>query len=124
MFKSFKMSDNFCTHQICVLKITIATLNKSLCTVLVTLRVHLTVGNESIHPSIRCPRCSNTDRLNFQEINYDSPRGGVSVITEKGDITVSYLLVQRARDSDSGKYTCNPSNANPKTVTVHVLNGK
>lgn len=60
----------------------------------------------------------------LQEINYDSPRGGVSVITEKGDITVSYLLVQRARDSDSGKYTCNPSNANPKTVTVHVLNGK
>ncbi|KAG5865156.1 hypothetical protein JTB14_009741 [Gonioctena quinquepunctata] len=62
--------------------------------------------------------------LTFQEINYDSPRGGVSVITEKGDNTVSYLLVQRARDSDSGKYTCNPSNANPKTLIVHVLNGK
>ncbi|CAH0550271.1 unnamed protein product [Brassicogethes aeneus] len=58
------------------------------------------------------------------EINYDSPRGGVSVITEKGDITVSYLLVQRAKDSDSGKYTCNPSNANPKTLIVHVLNGE
>lgn len=62
--------------------------------------------------------------VSFQEINYDSPRGGVSVITEKGDITVSYLLVQRARGSDSGKYTCTPSNANPKTVIVHVLNGK
>ncbi|XP_074034527.1 twitchin-like [Leptinotarsa decemlineata] len=61
---------------------------------------------------------------NSQEINYDSPRGGVSVITEKGDNTVSYLLVQRARDSDSGKYTCNPSNANPKTLIVHVLNGE
>ncbi|CAG9859870.1 unnamed protein product [Phyllotreta striolata] len=61
---------------------------------------------------------------NSQEINYDSPRGGVSVITEKGDNTVSYLLVQRARDSDSGKYTCNPSNANPKTLVVHVLNGE
>ncbi|KAJ8976080.1 hypothetical protein NQ317_002193 [Molorchus minor] len=58
------------------------------------------------------------------EINYDSPRGGVSVITEKGDRTVSYLLVQKARDSDSGKYTCNPSNANPKTLIVHVLNGE
>ncbi|KAK9887273.1 hypothetical protein WA026_021581, partial [Henosepilachna vigintioctopunctata] len=56
------------------------------------------------------------------EINYDSPRGGVSVITEKGDNTISYLLVQRARDSDSGKYTCSPSNANPKTLIVHVLN--
>lgn len=60
----------------------------------------------------------------FQEINYDSPRGGVSVITEKGDNTISYLLVQRARSSDSGKYSCNPSNANSKTVIVHVLNGE
>jgi hypothetical protein len=31
--------------------------------------------------------------------------GGVSVITEKGDITTSYLLIQRARPSDSGKYS-------------------
>ncbi|KXJ79159.1 hypothetical protein RP20_CCG001490 [Aedes albopictus] len=58
------------------------------------------------------------------EINYDSPRGGVSVITEKGDITTSYLLIQRAKTSDSGKYTCSPSTANPITVNVHVLNGK
>uniref|UniRef100_A0A8D9F664 Neuronal growth regulator 1 n=2 Tax=Cacopsylla melanoneura TaxID=428564 RepID=A0A8D9F664_9HEMI len=28
---------------------------------------------------------------NTEEINYDSPRGGVSVITEKGDVTTSYL---------------------------------
>lgn len=59
-----------------------------------------------------------------QEINYDSPRGGVSVITEKGDITTSYLLIQRAKTSDSGKYTCSPSTANPITVNVHVLNGE
>nr|CAD7458652.1 unnamed protein product [Timema tahoe] len=57
-----------------------------------------------------------------EEINYDSPRGGVSVITEKGDVTTSYLLIQRANTPDSGKYTCNPSNANLKTVIVHVLN--
>ncbi|KAF5293891.1 hypothetical protein FQA39_LY13596 [Lamprigera yunnana] len=61
---------------------------------------------------------------NSQDINYDSPRGGVSVITEKGDITISSLLVQKARNSDSGKYTCSPSNANPKTLIVHVLNGE
>lgn len=61
---------------------------------------------------------------NNEEINYDSPRGGVSVITEKGDITTSYLLIQRARISDSGKYTCSPSTANPQTVNVHVLNGE
>lgn len=59
----------------------------------------------------------------LQEINYDSPRGGVSVITEKGDVTTSYLLIQRAVAADSGKYTCSPSNANSKTVVVHVLNG-
>ncbi|XP_052869343.1 zwei Ig domain protein zig-8-like [Anopheles cruzii] len=61
---------------------------------------------------------------NGEEINYDSPRGGVSVITEKGDITTSYLLIQRARGSDTGKYTCLPSTANPITVHVHVLNGE
>uniref|UniRef100_A0A8W7Q226 Ig-like domain-containing protein n=1 Tax=Anopheles coluzzii TaxID=1518534 RepID=A0A8W7Q226_ANOCL len=55
-------------------------------------------------------------------ISYDSPRGGVSVITEKGDTTTSFLLIQNARPSDSGQYTCNPSNAKSKSVTVHVLN--
>ncbi|EDS41496.1 conserved hypothetical protein [Culex quinquefasciatus] len=57
-------------------------------------------------------------------ISYDSPRGGVSVITEKGDTTTSFLLIQSARPSDSGQYTCNPSNAKSKSVTVHVLNGE
>ncbi|XP_050745850.1 uncharacterized protein LOC108032324 isoform X1 [Drosophila biarmipes] len=60
---------------------------------------------------------------NNQEINYDSPRGGVSVITEKGDITTSYLLIQRAKITDSGTYSCLPSNANPMSTSVHVLKG-
>lgn len=30
----------------------------------------------------------------------------MSVITEKSDITTSYLLIQRARPGDSGKYIC------------------
>ncbi|XP_031640921.1 hemicentin-1-like [Contarinia nasturtii] len=59
-----------------------------------------------------------------QEINYDSPRGGVSVITEKGEVTTSYLLIQKARISDSGAYRCMPTHANPNTVNVHVLNGE
>uniref|UniRef100_A0A182XAA5 Ig-like domain-containing protein n=1 Tax=Anopheles quadriannulatus TaxID=34691 RepID=A0A182XAA5_ANOQN len=59
---------------------------------------------------------------NNQEINYDSPRGGVSVITEKGEMTTSYLLIQRARTTDSGKYVCSPSNADPSTINVHILN--
>lgn len=45
-----------------------------------------------------------------KEINYDSPRGGVSVITEKSDITTSYLLIQRAKPADSGKYICRWNN--------------
>ncbi|XP_017487192.1 PREDICTED: tyrosine-protein phosphatase Lar-like [Rhagoletis zephyria] len=57
-------------------------------------------------------------------INYDSPRGGVSVVTNKGETTTSFLLIKTARPSDSGHYQCNPSNAKPKSVTVHVLNGE
>ncbi|XP_044740802.1 kin of IRRE-like protein 3 isoform X2 [Chrysoperla carnea] len=57
-------------------------------------------------------------------ISYDSTRGGVSVITEKGEITTSFLLIQHADLSDSGKYSCSPSNAEVATVRVHVLNGE
>ncbi|CAK9825165.1 hypothetical protein ANTRET_LOCUS3230 [Anthophora retusa] len=60
--------------------------------------------------------------LLLQIISYDPTRGGVSVVTEKGDTTTSFLLVQGAKPSDSGRYTCNPSNAQPKSITVHVLN--
>ncbi|EDX09940.1 GD14231 [Drosophila simulans] len=57
-------------------------------------------------------------------INYDSSRGGVSVITEKGDVTTSFLLIQNADLADSGKYSCAPSNADVASVRVHVLNGR
>lgn len=59
-----------------------------------------------------------------QVINFDSPRGGISLVTEKGRLTTSRLLVQKAIQSDSGMYTCAPSNANPISVRVHILNGK
>ncbi|XP_077294450.1 zwei Ig domain protein zig-8-like [Arctopsyche grandis] len=57
-------------------------------------------------------------------ISYDSSRGGVSVITDKGEATTSYLLIQDASASDSGKYSCSPSNADVASVRVHVLNGE
>lgn len=63
-------------------------------------------------------------RFVAQVISYDSSRGGVSVITEKGDVTTSYLLIQNADLADSGKYSCSPSNADVASVRVHVLNGK
>jgi neurotrimin len=46
------------------------------------------------------------------------------VITEKGEISTSYLLIQRAKKTDTGKYICAPSNANPFSINVHILNGK
>ncbi|XP_012536768.1 basement membrane-specific heparan sulfate proteoglycan core protein isoform X3 [Monomorium pharaonis] len=62
-------------------------------------------------------------------VDFDSPsvhrRGGVSLETEKTDTgTTSRLLVTQARLTDSGNYTCIPSNANPASVMVHVLNGE
>ncbi|XP_031626382.1 hemicentin-1-like isoform X2 [Contarinia nasturtii] len=53
-------------------------------------------------------------------INFDSARGGVSVITEKADITISHLLIQKADLADSGRYSCSPSNADVASVRVHV----
>lgn len=58
-------------------------------------------------------------------IDFDSPRGGISLETEKTESgTTSKLLVTKALLSDSGNYTCMPSNASPASVIVHVLNGK
>ncbi|KAL1506608.1 hypothetical protein ABEB36_005937 [Hypothenemus hampei] len=61
---------------------------------------------------------------NSQVINFDSPRGGVSLVTEKGATTTSRLLIQKAVQKDSGLYTCTPSNAVAALVRVHILNGE
>lgn len=58
-------------------------------------------------------------------VDFDSPRGGISLETEKTEGgTTSKLLVTKASLTDSGNYTCVPSNAHPASVSVHVLNGK
>ncbi|CAH0562530.1 unnamed protein product [Brassicogethes aeneus] len=67
---------------------------------------------------------SSLKNLKKTVISYDSSRGGVSVLTEKGDVTTSFLLIQQAALSDSGKYSCSPSNADVASVRVHVLNGE
>jgi len=59
-----------------------------------------------------------------QAINFDSPRGGISLVTEKGPVTSSRLLIQKAIDRDSGLYTCSPNNTHPNSVRVHIVNGK
>ena len=45
-------------------------------------------------------------------INY-SQRGGISVLTERPTKT-SKLVISRAMSSDSGNYTCSPSNSGAK----------
>ena len=71
------------------------------------------------------------------EISYDSPRGGVSQITEKGETalqpsheniivcsgstTSSFLLIQHSKLSDSGSYSCQPTLGNLATARVHVV---
>ncbi|XP_055636949.1 zwei Ig domain protein zig-8-like [Toxorhynchites rutilus septentrionalis] len=55
-------------------------------------------------------------------INY-SQRGGISVLTEQQTRT-SRLLISRASPSDSGNYTCSPSNSDSASVVVHVIKGE
>ena len=42
----------------------------------------------------------------------------------EGDVTRSSLFVYNATDKDSGKYTCQPSNAKNVSVVVHVIKSK
>ncbi|EFN83446.1 hypothetical protein EAI_07826 [Harpegnathos saltator] len=58
---------------------------------------------------------------NREVINFDSPRGGISLVTEKGPETTSRLMIQKAVPSDSGHYTCEPSNANPSTIKASSI---
>lgn len=58
-------------------------------------------------------------------VDFDSQRGGISLETEKTESgTTSKLLITKASLTDSGNYTCVPSNATPASVSVHVLNGE
>ncbi|XP_065223730.1 zwei Ig domain protein zig-8-like isoform X2 [Planococcus citri] len=63
-----------------------------------------------------------TWRHGQEEINFDSPRGGISLVTVKGATTTSRLLIQNAKPEDSGEYSCIPSNSKSSTVRVHILN--
>ena len=57
-------------------------------------------------------------------MSYSSPRGGISQITVKGETTASHLLVQEARQSDSGSYACHASVGTISQVMVHVIRSK
>ena len=56
-------------------------------------------------------------------IDYTSVRGGVSVLTNKAEITTSYLIIQKAQIEDGGIYSCQNGVVDPAKVKVHVLTG-
>ncbi|KAG7170473.1 Zwei Ig domain protein zig-8-like 13 [Homarus americanus] len=56
------------------------------------------------------------------KLNYDAPRGGVSVKTElRGTVGHSWLLVGNAMKEDSGVYSCNVTNIATASVVIHVV---
>ena len=58
-------------------------------------------------------------------LDYDSPRGGVSLEIEKTPSrTTSKLFITRAVKKDSGNYTCSPEFADAASVIIHVVNGE
>ncbi|XP_042899143.1 neurotrimin-like [Parasteatoda tepidariorum] len=57
-------------------------------------------------------------------INYDSSRGQITVNKAGVDTALSKLFIKDVQPSDSGNYTCCPSNAEATSITVHVLNGE
>ncbi|XP_066969844.1 immunoglobulin superfamily member 10-like isoform X2 [Macrobrachium rosenbergii] len=61
---------------------------------------------------------------NGKVITYDSPRGGITSVTERSNSTTGYLLIQNAQPPDSGNYSCSPSNTAATSLRVHVLNGE
>lgn len=44
-------------------------------------------------------------------------------MTEKGAVTRSRLLIQKADRADNGIYSCDPTTAAAATIHVHILNG-
>ncbi|XP_076332740.1 neurotrimin-like [Tachypleus tridentatus] len=57
-------------------------------------------------------------------INYDSSRGHTTLQKINEDTAISSLNIINAKTSDSGNYTCCPSNADATSISVHVLNGE
>ncbi|XP_022243421.1 zwei Ig domain protein zig-8-like [Limulus polyphemus] len=61
---------------------------------------------------------------NNRMINYDSARGHISVKKAEGNTVISKLHIKDIGKSESGNYTCGPSNANPASVSLVISNGE
>ncbi|XP_042218864.1 zwei Ig domain protein zig-8-like [Homarus americanus] len=61
---------------------------------------------------------------NNKVINYDNRDSRVSVITDRGSVTKTVLLIHDAHDAATGTYTCVPSLSATASVRIHILNGE
>nr|XP_045621626.1 zwei Ig domain protein zig-8-like [Procambarus clarkii] len=61
---------------------------------------------------------------NNKVINYDNRDSRVSVITDRGSITKTILLIHDAHDAATGTYSCVPSHSATASVRIHILNGE
>ncbi|XP_071748841.1 peroxidasin homolog [Lepeophtheirus salmonis] len=92
--------------------------------------VHVSVGSEL---NLTCVVKSTHEPSAFilwyhgdNTIDYSSPRGGIEVKTRRHNhgYPSSTLIIENVGPHDSGKYTCDPSNARSASVSVHVSNGE
>ncbi|XP_022662053.1 leucine-rich repeats and immunoglobulin-like domains protein 1 isoform X1 [Varroa destructor] len=61
---------------------------------------------------------------NDKMINYMPQKGEITLHKTSTDTTVSRLYIRRALVLDSGNYTCGPANAEPVSISVHVVAGE
>nr|XP_053650724.1 zwei Ig domain protein zig-8-like [Cherax quadricarinatus]XP_053650725.1 zwei Ig domain protein zig-8-like [Cherax quadricarinatus] len=61
---------------------------------------------------------------NNKVINYDNRDSRVSVITDRGSVTKTILLIHDAHDAATGTYSCVPSLSTTASVRIHILNGE
>ncbi|XP_045123924.1 zwei Ig domain protein zig-8-like isoform X2 [Portunus trituberculatus] len=61
---------------------------------------------------------------NNKVINYDNRDSRVSVITDRGTVTKTILLIHDAHDAATGTYSCVPSLSATASVRIHILNGE
>ncbi|XP_066976696.1 zwei Ig domain protein zig-8-like [Macrobrachium rosenbergii] len=61
---------------------------------------------------------------NNKVINYDNRDSRVSVITDRGPVTKTILLIHDAHDAATGTYSCVPSPSATASVRIHILNGE
>ncbi|XP_076315509.1 zwei Ig domain protein zig-8-like [Tachypleus tridentatus] len=61
---------------------------------------------------------------NDRMINYDTERGMISLHKWGNDAAISTLYITDAQLTDSGNYSCGPSNAEATGISVFCLNGE